>query len=94
MALAERGLEPRALMELGSTTAIKAAAVGGAGPAVLSALAVKSEVAAGQLVVVECPELPLERTIRAVWHATRLLPQPASRLIAIAAPTKKGKLPN
>jgi DNA-binding transcriptional LysR family regulator len=94
VALAERGLEARALMELGSTTAIKAAAIGGAGPAVLSALAVKSELVAGQLVVVDCPELRLERTIRAIWHATRLLPEPASRLIAIAAPAKKGKLTN
>jgi DNA-binding transcriptional LysR family regulator len=85
LALAEQGLEVRPLMELGSTTAIKAAAIAGTGAAILSALAVEVELESGQLVSVPCPELNLQRTIRAVWTSTRLLPAPAIRLMAIAS---------
>jgi DNA-binding transcriptional LysR family regulator len=84
MALAEHGLEVRALMELGSTTAIKAAAIAGAGPAVLSGLAVETELRAGQMVAVPSVGLRLERTIRAVWTTGRSLSGPATRLIALA----------
>lgn len=84
-ALAEHSLEVRASMELGSTTAIKAAAIAGSGPAVLSALAVETELRAGRLVAVPCVALRLERTIRAVWTTEHSLSQPAARLIAIAA---------
>ncbi len=83
-ALAKLGLEVRPLMELGSTTAIKAAAIAGTGPAVLSALAVEAELRSGQLLAVPCPELSLERTIRAVWASARALSPPARRLIDIA----------
>jgi DNA-binding transcriptional LysR family regulator len=83
--LAELGLEVRPLMELGSTTAIKAAATAGTGPAVLSALTVEAELRSGQLVAVPCPELSLERTIRAVWTSARSLSPSATRLIAIAS---------
>jgi DNA-binding transcriptional LysR family regulator len=84
-ALGARGLGVIAAMELGSTTAIKAAAAAGAGPAVLSALAVRTELQAGQLVAVACPELPLERSIRGIWAALRQPSPPAARLLAIAA---------
>ncbi|HET9060119.1 MAG TPA: LysR family transcriptional regulator [Acidimicrobiales bacterium] len=83
--LAEHGLAPRALMELGSTTAIKSAVISGAGPAVLSALAVDSEVRAGLLVTVACQGLRLERTVRAVWSRSRSLSQPAALLVQVAA---------
>jgi DNA-binding transcriptional LysR family regulator len=85
LALAKQGLEVRPLMELGSTTAIKAAAIAGTGPAVLSALAVEAELRGGQLVAVPCPELSLERTIRAVWTSSRSLSPSATRLIAVAS---------
>lgn len=88
VALAEQGLAVRPAIELGSTTAIKAAAIAGDGPAVLSVLAVDNERRAGQLVVVACPDLRLGRTIRAVWAAERSLSRPATRLIALAAFTK------
>jgi DNA-binding transcriptional LysR family regulator len=84
-ALGARGLGVIAAMELGSTTAIKAAAAAGAGPAVLSALAVRTELQAGQLVAVACPELPLERSIRGIWAALRQPSPAAARLLAIAA---------
>ncbi len=82
-ALAEYGLEVVSAMELGSTTAIKAAAGAGAGPAVLSALAVADERESGALVAVPCEGLRLHRVIRAVWSG-RLGPV-AARLLAISA---------
>ncbi|MCU4185279.1 LysR family transcriptional regulator [Acidiferrimicrobium sp. IK] len=82
--LAAHGLEVTALMELASTTAIKGATVAGAAPAVLSALAVEAEVRSGELVVVPCPELRFERTIRAVWAGGRRPGPAAARLLDIA----------
>lgn len=83
-ALRRHGLSASTAMELGSTTAIKAAVVGGAGPAVLSASAVQAELQAGQLVAVRCEELRLERTIRAIWAPGRPLSAAGARLLAIA----------
>lgn len=83
-ALAGHGLDVSAAMELGSTTAIKAAVFAGAGPAVLSALAVAAELGAGQLVAVACEGLSLRRTIRAIWAADQPPRGHAARLLAIA----------
>jgi DNA-binding transcriptional LysR family regulator len=80
------GLEPvPPLAELSSTTAIKAAVAAGAGPAVLSSLAVAAEVAAGTLRAVTITGLDLHRVLRAVWPAGRRLTGPARDLYAIAA---------
>ncbi|WP_405646246.1 LysR family transcriptional regulator [Streptomyces uncialis] len=57
----------RPLIELSSTTAVKAAAVGGAGPAVLSELAVGEELAARRLVAVPLQDIALTRALRATW---------------------------
>jgi DNA-binding transcriptional LysR family regulator len=84
-ALVEHGLDIVASMELASTTAIKAAAMAGAGPAVLSALAVESEIRSGQLVRITSEGLQLHRTIRAIWKRGRPLAGPGARLLAIAA---------
>ncbi len=84
-ALATYGLGATPAMELGSTTAIKAAAIGGTGPAVVSALVVRAELQAGQLVAVACEDLRLERAIRAIWAPDRPPSPAASRLMAIAA---------
>jgi DNA-binding transcriptional LysR family regulator len=73
------------LAELSSTTAIKAAAAAGAGPAVLSSLAVAAEVAAGALRPVVVTGLDLNRVLRAVWLAGRRLSGPSRDLYAIAA---------
>jgi DNA-binding transcriptional LysR family regulator len=93
-ALAAHGLGVVAAMELGSTTAIKAAAAAGAGPAVLSALAVRTELQAGQLVAIACPELSLERSIRAIWAALRPPSPAAARLLAIAARAQNRAVPS
>jgi DNA-binding transcriptional LysR family regulator len=73
------------LAELSSTTAIKAAVAAGAGPAVLSSLAVAAELSAGTLRAVTITGLDLNRTLRAVWAAGRRLDGPARDLYAIAA---------
>ncbi|MCT2588689.1 LysR family transcriptional regulator [Streptomyces sp. N2-109] len=55
------------LHEFPSTTAVKAAVIGGAGPAVLSELAVGEELAARRLVAVPVEGVALRRALRAVW---------------------------
>jgi DNA-binding transcriptional LysR family regulator len=82
---AQAGLErvPPAA-ELSSTTAIKAAVAAGAGPAVLSSLAVAAELSAGTLRAVPVTGVDLTRTLRAVWTAGRRLTGPALDLYTIA----------
>jgi DNA-binding transcriptional LysR family regulator len=66
-------------LELGSTAAVKVALNSGAGPAVLSELAVAAEVAEGRLKVVSVAGLDLGRHLRAVWpEGRRLLGAPAA----------------
>ncbi|MGH9087292.1 MAG: LysR family transcriptional regulator [Acidimicrobiales bacterium] len=84
-AMAQWGLSPTALVELGSTTAIKAAVTESTGPAVLSRLAVAEEVRQGRLVVVEVAGLRLTRLIRAVWRRDGELPAGARQLLSLAA---------
>jgi DNA-binding transcriptional LysR family regulator len=60
--------QPPPILELGSTAAVKAAVMDGAGPAVLSELAVADEVRNGRLVVVETDGLHLARRLRAIWR--------------------------
>ncbi len=72
------------LLEMSSTTAIRAAATGGIGPAVLSAHAVAADLATRALVQVEVTGLDLHRALRAVWPAGRTPRGPASDLLTIA----------
>src|SRR5579875_2807416 len=83
-ALADLGLEPKVLVELGSTTAIKSVVATGTAPAVLSSLAVAEEIRSGQLVVVDCPGLALQRTVRAVWPERRVPSAAAQVLLDVA----------
>ena len=83
---AQAGVEPvPPQAELSSTTAIKAAVAAGAGPAVLSSLAVAAELAAGTLRAVPVTGVDLNRTLRAVWSEGRRLTGPARDLYGIAA---------
>jgi DNA-binding transcriptional LysR family regulator len=84
-ALEEHGLEPTPAIELGSTTAIKAAAAGRVGPAVISSLAVRGELESGQLIAVPYRGLALRRVIRAIWAPSLPPASAALGLIAIAA---------
>jgi DNA-binding transcriptional LysR family regulator len=71
-------------MELASTTAVKAAAVTGAGPAVLSELAVTEELASRRLVEVPVEGVHLHRALRAVWPTGPLPTGPARDLLSLA----------
>ncbi|MFF9213732.1 MULTISPECIES: LysR family transcriptional regulator [unclassified Streptomyces] len=71
------------LIELSSTTAVKAAAVSGAGPAVLSELAVGDELALRRLVRVPVEGVALARALRAVWTAGHRPAGPARDLLSL-----------
>lgn len=83
-ALAEWG-EIDTRLELGSITAIIAAARSGGVPAVLSALAVVEDIEAGRLVQVETIGVDLTRTFRAVWPGDRPIAPLARRLLDVAS---------
>ncbi|MCQ0010759.1 LysR substrate-binding domain-containing protein [Actinomadura madurae] len=82
-ALASHGGTAPPLLQLASTTALKAAAVSGAGPVVVSDLAVADELAAGRLIRVPVPELDLSRPLRAVWPAGQRPAGPARDLLGL-----------
>ncbi|GAC1312998.1 MAG: LysR family transcriptional regulator [Acidimicrobiales bacterium] len=85
VALLEAGLGPVvASIELGSTTAIKTAVIGGAGPAVLSRIATEAEVASGRLVAIPIDGLDLHRRLRAVWRSGSSPEGAAEQLISAA----------
>jgi molybdate transport repressor ModE-like protein len=73
----------RPLIELSSTTAVKAAAVSGAGPAVLSELAVREELAMRRLVSVPVEGVSLARDLRAVWPTGHRPVGPARELLSL-----------
>ncbi|MGW7206834.1 LysR family transcriptional regulator [Streptomyces sp. NPDC054837] len=73
----------RPLIELSSTTAVKAAVVSGAGPAVLSELAVGEELAMRRLVRVPVEGVSLARDLRAVWPTGHRPVGPARELLSL-----------
>jgi molybdate transport repressor ModE-like protein len=73
----------RPLIELSSTTAVKAAAVSGAGPAVLSELAVGEELSMRRLVRVPVDGVSLARDLRAVWPTGHRPVGPARDLLSL-----------
>lgn len=83
-ALGARGLTLRPAWEMASNTALKAAAVAGLGPVVLSRLTLADELASGQLVAVAVPELELTRPFTAVWRHGHELPPGAAALLEAA----------
>ncbi|GAB3462173.1 LysR family transcriptional regulator [Actinophytocola sediminis] len=70
-------------LALGSSAAVKGAAVAGIAPAVLSGHAVESDLASGSLVAVPVADLTLTRRLRAVWPRGRRLGGPAATLLAV-----------
>lgn len=86
----EAALEPwaplaRPLLELASTSALRSAVAAGAGPAVLSELAVADDVIAGRVVRVPVRDLDLSRQLRAVWPRGQRPTGSARDLLAIAS---------
>ncbi|GGW49832.1 transcriptional regulator [Streptomyces lucensis JCM 4490] len=73
----------RPLIELSSTTAVKASAVSGAGPSVLSELAVGEELAMRRLVGIPVEGVPLRRDLRAVWPTGHRPTGPARELLSL-----------
>lgn len=71
-------------MELTSATAIKNAAASGLGPAVLSVLTVRGELANGVLVEVPVRGLTLERNLHVCWRQHHRFSPPARHLLEIA----------
>jgi molybdate transport repressor ModE-like protein len=74
----------RPVVELSSTTAIKAAVEAGLGPAVLSSLAVADELRRDMLVAVEVVRADLTRELRAVWATGRRLGAEYRDVLAVA----------
>ncbi|BCO35374.1 LysR family transcriptional regulator [Mycobacterium heckeshornense] len=67
------------VIELSSAAAMRAAVLAGAGPAVMSRLAVADDLAVGRLRAVTVPELNLRRQLRAIWVGGRTPPAGAIR---------------
>ncbi|MEV0276084.1 LysR family transcriptional regulator [Streptomyces sp. NPDC050610] len=82
-ALADHGGLTAPLLELASTTAAKAAVVSGAGPSVLSELAVGEELAAHRLVKIPVDTVRLGRDLRAVWPTGQRPAGPARELLGL-----------
>ncbi|MFB6842130.1 LysR substrate-binding domain-containing protein [Streptomyces sp. NPDC056361] len=82
-ALSGHGGLAQPLLELASTTAVKAAAVSAAGPAVLSELAITEELASRRLVAVPVDGVQLRRDLRAVWPAGHRPTGPARDLLSL-----------
>ena len=74
-------------LELASTAAVKSAAAAGDNPAVLSQLAVASELGTGSLIRVPVEGLRLGRRLRAVWPAGVPLGGIAADLVQLASET-------
>jgi DNA-binding transcriptional LysR family regulator len=67
------------VLELMSAAAMRAAVLAGAGPAVMSRLAVADDLAVGRLRAVAVPELDLRRKLQAIWVGARTPPAGAIR---------------
>lgn len=79
------GLEPvDPAQAFASNTAVRVAAIAGAGPAILSALAVADAVASGQLRIVPVRGMDMHRPIRAVWSGSIRTAGPAADFLSIA----------
>jgi DNA-binding transcriptional LysR family regulator len=72
-------------LAMSTSSAVRAAVIAGAGPAVLSELAVADDLAAGRLISIGCERINLERTLRAVWVGASTPPAGAVRdLVSLA----------
>ena len=70
-ALGDSAQQAHPVLELSSAAAVRAAVVAGAGPAVMSRLAVADDLAIGRLRTVAVIELNLSRELRAIWVGGR-----------------------
>ncbi|MER5827722.1 hypothetical protein ABT086_37185, partial [Streptomyces mirabilis] len=64
---------------LPTTAAVRAAALVGSAPAVISELAVEDDLTTGRLIRVQTPELDLSRTLRVIWDGATSPPSGVAR---------------
>ncbi len=84
LAMSASGREMTSGMVMSSNAALRAAAVSGVGPVVLSRLAVAADVAAGRLTLVDVDGLELRRPLTAVWDKGAALSPPVRTLLGVA----------
>lgn len=85
---------PTPVLELGSTSAIKAAVLEGIAPAVVSRLTVAEELASGRLVEIPVKDLELDRTLYAIWRSGQRLSDEAQMLLDFASsPEARSMIP-
>jgi len=72
---------PTAILELGSTSAVRSAVLDSNSPTVISRLAVSAELASGALVEIDVTDLAITRSLRAVWSRRQPLPPLAAQLL-------------
>lgn len=84
-ALSAHGPMAAPLLELSTAGALRSAVAAGAGPAVLSRLAIGDDVDRGRLVEIQTRGADLTRLLRAVWPAGQRPSSPARDLLRIAA---------
>ena len=77
--LGSQSVQAIPVMALSTTSAVRAAVLAGAGPAVLSALTVADDLTTGRLVAVDVQDVDLRRQLRAVWIGVRTPPAGAVR---------------
>ncbi len=73
---------PASALDLGSTSAVRAAVMNGSSPTVISRLAVVGDLDAGTLVEIAVPGLTIERRLRAVWPQRSELPSLARAFLS------------
>jgi len=78
-ALSDPTPQAQPVLELSSAAAVRAAVAAGAGPAVMSRLAVADDLAIGRLRTVPVTDLNLKRQLRAVWVGGRTPPAGVAR---------------
>jgi DNA-binding transcriptional LysR family regulator len=78
-ALTDSTQQASPVLELSTASAVRAAVLAGAGPAVMSRLAVADDLAAGRLRAVDVLDLDLRRNLRAIWVGGRTPPAGAIR---------------
>jgi DNA-binding transcriptional LysR family regulator len=81
--------QPRPILALSSTSAIRNAVLAGAGPAVLSELAVADDLANHRLVRLPVTGIDLRRDLRAVWIGQKT-PPPGPACDLVGHITRKG----
>jgi len=77
-------------LELSSAAAVRAAVLAGAGPAVMSTLAVRDDLAIGRLRAVAVSDVNLRRDLRAIWVGARTPPPGAVRNLLAHIATATG----